>query len=134
MHEGLQEEYLQPGHPTTPMGCPFLVLTYLVDEVSLAAGMQDWSSALNPTGKTALLGLMALAEGFAQGQKDMTFPRDRALQKGLLLFPTRGEFLAPDTAALLFSRWSLIVWGWLWLPAPACASGLHPWLSEDSVQ
>ena len=90
--------------------------------------------ALNPTGKTALLGLTAPAEGYAQGQKDTTFPRDRALLKGLLLFPPRGEFLAQDTAALLFSGWSLIAWGSLRLPAPARASGLHPWLSEDSVQ
>lgn len=78
-----------PQHPRIA-----LVLT---DGVSLAAGVWDWSCALNPTGKTALLGLTVPAEGFAQGQKDTTFPRDKALPKVLFLFPLHEENFWPGT-------------------------------------
>lgn len=97
MHEGLHKGYLQPGHPTAPTNCPFLVLTYLADGISLAAGTWNWSLALNPTGKTALVGLTVLVEGFAQGQRGTTFPRDRTLPKVLLLFPPLEENFWPAT-------------------------------------
>lgn len=77
MQEGLHEGYLQPGHPTTPTGCPFLAFTCLTDRVStrcwyVGLGLGSKSNWENSTAwvKSAGGGICTRAEGnhLSQGQ------------------------------------------------------------------